>query len=322
MSKKANTTIIGGFVVGAVALFAAGVLIFGTGKFLSERATFVMFFGGSVDGLNVGSPVLFRGVRVGEVTDVFLRFDPADMSTNIPVYVELVPNKIVRVRGKAAPEKYIQMLVERGMRAQLQVQSMVTSQLMVNFDFHPDKPIKLVGIETEYPEIPTIPSSFEELSKRIKDLPLDELINKLLLTVEGIERKVNSPELDKSITSLNEGVKDVRKLVRNIDGQVGPLTSSIEKFVKNLQNTMKNADSKIEQLASNIEKTSDAGRATLKTAEKTLASIESMTAENSTLRYILADTLDQLSAAARSIRVMADYLERHPEALLRGKGGS
>src|SRR5512143_1986566 len=100
MSKKANKTLIGAFVVGAIALIIAGVVIFGSGKLFAPVRKFVMVFAGSVKGLNVGSAVIFRGVKIGAVTDIQLRVDPKNMTAVIPVYVEIDPRKIT------VPEEY------------------------------------------------------------------------------------------------------------------------------------------------------------------------------------------------------------------------
>ena len=116
MSKQANKTLIGIFVVGAVALVVAGVAIFGTGKFFSERHRLVMYFDGSVSGLNVGAPVVFRGVKIGTVTDIVLRADPADMSIQIPVFIEIEPNRFERIgkaRDKRNLEEAVQLLMEK-----------------------------------------------------------------------------------------------------------------------------------------------------------------------------------------------------------------
>ncbi|MDY6951844.1 MAG: MlaD family protein [Thermodesulfobacteriota bacterium] len=267
MSKQANKTLIGAFVVGAVALVVAGVLVFGSGTFLTERHTFVMYFDGSVSGLNVGSPVVFRGVKIGTVTDVILRADPADMSIQIPVFIEIEPHRFERV-GKGVQkrdvETAVQLLVDRGLRARLELQSLVTGQLMIELDLHPDKPMKLVGTAYESQEIPTIPSSWDELTTTLKKLPLEQLVTNLTSAIEGIERAVNSPEVGRGMRNMNETLEDMQKLIEDLDRSF---------------------------------------------------------AENAELPYYFTKAMEELSAAARSVRVLADYLEQNPDALLRGKGG-
>ncbi len=350
MNKPANKALIGGFVVGAVALVIAGILIFGSGKFLQETAQYVMYFDGSVKGLSVGSPVVFRGVKVGTVTDILLQYNPANMSIKIPVVIELEAERIAFVGERPRrrdPWKATRQLIERGLRAQLQTQSLVTGQLMIELDFHPDKPVNLVGGHTEYPEIPTIPSPLKELSKKIEKVPIEEIFEKLLAAVGGIEEIVNSPEIKGIISSLNQTVEDASKLVKNLDAQVGPLASSIQKTlgdtrklvrdvnsqvqpvassikgtVEDYGKLAKNVDSQIEPLASSIEKSLEEVRTALEQGRKTLVQAEDVIGEDSPLMYELDNTLKEVGAAARSIRLLADYLKRHPEALLKGKGSS
>jgi paraquat-inducible protein B len=350
MRKQASKTLIGGFVVGAVALAVAGVLVFGSGRFLKQTFKFVMYFEGSVKGLKVGSSVVFRGVRIGTVTDILLRYNPADMSVQIPVIVEIEPDRVEVVGGITAepdPKAAIGQLVERGLRARLLMPNLVTGQLTVELDFHPEKPIRLVGADTRYPEIPTIPSPLEELSKRIEEVPIEEIFKKLLAAVEGIEEIINSPEVKGIITSLNLAVEDLGGLVRNIDGQIAPLVSSIEKTLRDTRKLVRNIDARVTPLASTIEETvGDYGelarnvegqiaplasslaealeevRATLEQGRKTLAATEDTIGEDSPLVYEFDNTLKEVGAAARSIRLLADYLKRHPEALIKGKGKS
>src|SRR5512139_3715931 len=128
MAKKVNRTLIGAFVLGAIILVVAGVMVFGSGKFFAKRNTVVMFFEGSVKGLNVGSPVVFRGVKIGEVTNVRLLFDPQKLSALIAVYAEVdpesftvsVPGEEKSVLEKARRGALLKPLVEKGLKAQLQ----------------------------------------------------------------------------------------------------------------------------------------------------------------------------------------------------------
>ena len=124
MSKQANPKVIGGFVMGAVILSVAAVLVFGSGQLLSEKVEFVLFFEGSLAGLNVGSPVAFRGVKVGSVSDVVVRHDNRDHSITLPVYIELEPGRIEIFGDPDKPRDPLgtmQLLVKRGLRAQLAI---------------------------------------------------------------------------------------------------------------------------------------------------------------------------------------------------------
>jgi len=317
MSKKVSKTLIGVFVTGAIGLLVIAVLVFGSGKFFAPTKKFVMFFEGSVKGLNIGSPVMFDGVKIGEVTEIQLRFEPKTLSAIIPVYVEIDPRNftVPEEAGKGLMESkkyaYIKPLIEKGLRAQLQMQSFVTGQLMINLDFYPDKPIRMVGLEKKYPEIPTIPTTMQELSKTIQELPLKEIVSKLDLTIDGIQKLVNSPETKESIESLNTTLKSTQKVVQHIDEKIDPLMSSLTKTSDAAHDTLVQAKTTISTLDGTLKSTQD----TLKQAEKTLGTFS----EDSRMTYELNRTLRELSAASRSMQSLSDYLERHPEALLRGK---
>ena len=226
MSKQANKTVIGIFVVGAIALAIAAVLILGSGKFFKQTFRAVCYFEGSVGGLNIGAPVVFRGVKIGSVTNVLLRFDSAKLIFVIPVYIEVEPDKVgvIGVRPKQVGEN-LKTFIDRGLRATLETQSFVTGQMQVGLDFHPDKPAKFAenGIDTKTPEIPTIPTPMQELAKKIQNLPIDKIFEKLASALDGIDKLVKSPEIPEAIRSVNLALGDVRKLVKDVDGQVGPL---------------------------------------------------------------------------------------------------
>ena len=350
MSKKASKTAIGGFVLGALALIVVGVLIFGSGKFMTKTETYVMYFEGSVRGLNVGAPIVFRGVKIGSVTRIQLVANTDDLSFTIPVFAEVEQNKFALTGDETldlSPEEQLPLLVARGMRAQLIKQSMVTGQLIVELDFHRDKPAKLVAGYSEYMQIPTISSGMDDLMKQIEKAPIEDILNKVLSAVDGIEKAINSKEVKKSLSYLEQTVKNLNKLVLNIDSRIEPLVSTVEETVKDYgklarnvdrqvkpalsgiveterhaNKLVKNVDAQVTRLGSSIEEAANSAAAALVEAKKTLNTIEGLTSEDSQMMYQITTTLKELSAAARSIRVWADYLERHPEALVRGKGGS
>jgi len=381
MSKQANKTVIGIFVVGAIALAVVAIVVLGSGKLFKKTVPAVCYFEGSVGGLNVGAPVVFRGVKIGTVMEVAFRFDPKKVSVTIPVFIELEQQK----KGVPKEEQIetFKQLIDRGLKAQLEMQSIVTGQLQIALDFHPDKPVKFVHADPDYFEIPTVQSPLQELTKKIEKIPIDEIFQKILSAVEGIERVVNSPEITETIHSINqaakeikpiasdfqETVKDVRKLIRNVDGQVGPLasnlsdavqdirnllqngdtkitglTSSLDEAVKDIRKLVQNADAKVAGLASSLDETVKEVRgvvrnvdnrigplgagiegtiksveATLTVAQKAIEKIEGTVGEDSTMVYELNKTLEEIRALARSIRVLADHLDRHPESVLWGK---
>jgi paraquat-inducible protein B len=331
MSKQANKTVIGIFVVGAIALAVVAVVVLGSGKFFKKTYRAVCYFEGSVGGLSIGAPVVFRGVKVGSVTDVILRSDPSTLTFTIPVYIEIEPDKVTVVgpRPKRTGEN-LKRLIDRGLRASLETQSFVTGQMQVGLDFHPDKPAKFVAENKKELEIPTIPTPMQELTKKVQNLPIDQIFAKLSSVLDGIDKVVKDPEIPEAIRSVNLALGDLRKLVKDVDGQVGPLASNVDGTLKDVRKLVHNADAKIDGLASNLDgavtdvrglvKNID-GRVGPLTAniEGTLKTLDDAVREDSPVISELNKTLEDVSELARSIRALSDYLQRHPESVIWGK---
>lgn len=347
MDRQASKTLIGAFVVGAVVLIVAGVLIFGSGKLMKKTNTFVLFFEGSLQGLNVGSPVLFRGVRIGSVKSITIEADAEDLSIHIPVIIEIEPDKIKLIHGERVQDITMSLpdLIEKGLRAQLKMGSLLTGQLIIELEFSPDTPAKIVGLNTEYLEIPTIPSALERISDIMKDLPFDKIIDNLLSAVGAIEKLVSSPDIPDTLHSLKMMVEEARKLLQNLDSRIDPLAMSIDKTVKEYGKLARDVDAQVKPLASSVDSTLQEARKlvqdvdgrieplvssidkslkqafdALAQAKKTLVVAEKTIGKESPVIYQLDKTLKEISRMARSIRSLADYLERHPDALLYGKG--
>jgi paraquat-inducible protein B len=332
MSKQANKTVIGIFVVGAIALVVVAVVVLGSGKFFRKTNRAVCYFEGSVGGLNVGAPVVFRGVRIGSVTDVLLRLETAQLRFSIPVYIEIEPQKFEVIGTRTGQwEQNLKIFIDRGLSASLETQSIVTGQMQVALDLRPDKPGKFADlkVDTTTPEIPTVPTPMQELAKKIEKIPIDEIFEKLNSTLSSIDKLVSSPAIPEAIRSVNLALGDVRKLVQNVDNRVGPLVSSIEGTVNDYGKLARGADKKIDTLSvglgdtiKEIQKTVSGIEKTLAEAESTLAEAKHTLSENSTLSYEITETLEELQKGARSIRLLSDDLKRHPESVIWGKGKS
>src|SRR5215831_7079714 len=193
MGRQMNPTTIGAFVVGAIVLLIAGGLLFGGGKFLQEKLPYVMFFDSSVEGLNVGAPVIFRGVQVGQVTEIEAIANPQTFDIRIKVKINLVRGSI-KVEGESQrftdPHQAVEGLIRKGIRATLRTQSFVTGVLYVALDFFPNTPVKLLGLDPTVPELPTIPSAMDQLKSQVEQamsdlrkLPLETIFNKVLETL-------------------------------------------------------------------------------------------------------------------------------------------
>lgn len=360
--KRANPKLIGAFVLGAVALVVIGVLLLGGAKFLTEKRTFVAYFEGSVKGLNIGAPVEFQGVRVGAVTDIQLQFLTAGMELRIPVFFEFEPGKVTQVGDHAdAKRQYLKPLVERGLRAQLEMQSLVTGQLIVQLGFYPNTPIRLVG-DGKVPEIPTVPTAMQEVAQTVtqaltdfRQLPIPQLVGQLMETAQGLNTIIHSPDVktligsmsataqvaERSLQSVDDHteqvmarlndtldaatalIRDSQQLVRRVDTQVLPMSTGIQKTLDSLRTTMQDSqqllrhvDARVTPMADNLMETSTRLRATITRVQQVV--------DGDVVR-LLQDTnktLQEFSGTARSLRLLADYLERNPDSLIYGKAGN
>ena len=313
MAKQANRMMIGVFVVIAVILMAASLVVFGSGKFFKKTVKCVLYFDEPVKGLSVGAPVLFQGVQIGSVVSIVLEVDPAMLQVHIPIVIEYEPDRF-HVRAKEPvvrdPRKNVAKLIEKGLRAQLTMQSFITGQLAIELGFYPEAGICYppAQVDTEYKDyivIPTCKSTGEKLANALEKLDLEALRKKLESTLAGVDQLVNNPDLTASVRALRDTLQDASKLVTRVDRQVDPVADDLKKTVKDIGKVARDADAKVSELTTGL--------------DKTMSSARGVVSEDSPLIVELQNTLKEIAAASRSLRQLADYLEQHPETLLRGK---
>jgi paraquat-inducible protein B len=279
------------------------------------------------------------------VESITLEADTENLIVYIPVIIEIDPDRIHVVHGVRKGPETMPELIKRGLRAQLTSGSFVTGQLLIELEFHPDTPLKLVGLDKKYPEIPTITSTLDLFFDKLKDLNIDKIVNELLSAVGALNKVLSSPEIpeilhslkmtvdeahnlvkkleskiDPMATGINETVEEYGKLARDVDGKVDPLASSVDATLKDARKLLTNVDGRVEPLTSSIEKSLKQAFDALAQAKKTLAGAQATIGKESPVIYQFDKTLQEISRMARSIRSLADYLERHPDALLYGKG--
>lgn len=218
MSRKANKTAIGIFVTGALALLVIGISVFGSGMLFKKADKYVLFFDGSVKGLSAGAPVVFRGVKVGNVEQVNLLYSPKTEDVHILVIIDVELSRVKGVPEHVGYPNYEE-LIKHGLRAQLDVQSFVTGQLIVSFDFYQDKPARLLGIMDQYPELPTLPMTPGVLNI-VQELPLKEIANNVNETMVGINKLVNSDGfrgLDDAIMEITQAARAMRLFLEYLE---------------------------------------------------------------------------------------------------------
>ena len=340
MAKKTNAKLIGAFVVGATALAVIGAIAFGGTAFLKHKNKSVVFFEDSVGGLNVGAPVLFRGVKIGEVTNIFIQYDEKTKKIYIPVYVETDPAEIRSMVADASGRRAnLKRMIEQGLRAQLITQSLVTGQANIELDFHPETPIHLVGLEPDVFEMPTVPSTMAQLEtsvsdilKKINKLPLDQLTKQIIDTVNTADDTLKEikgvvistgkqiPPLSESfIGAADKAQAALAEAKLRLELRDGEPLQNLNVALVDGRKLIGTADSRISQIVAEGVKTLEIANTALNQATQTLQTAQGAISPDSPLYIELNATLRELQDAATSIRIFADTIQRDPNALLTGK---
>lgn len=291
MSKEPRYRRIGIFTVGGIALAVACVIFFGRFKFFDQTYTFIAYFSGSVKGLVPGAPVRFRGAKVGDVRDISIVYHSKTDSLVIPVLLELNRDSIKGIqpaKGESRAVPLVERLIQRGLRAQLGLDSLVTGQLYVQLDFMPSVPVRLNDEDDDrYPEIPTAPSPLDKIQKTLETLPLSEMINEFSSILKNLNQFVSSPELKEGLVDVKGLIVELRELASHIDQRVVALSGEIEALARQSTATLKNAEGIIKE-----------ARPTIRDSQQ---------------------TLDELEGMSRAVRRLADLLERQPQSIVFGK---
>ncbi|MDD2597722.1 MAG: MlaD family protein [Kiritimatiellae bacterium] len=344
MSKKINPAAVGGFVAGAIAILIGALIVFGGGSMFRQTKKWVLFFEGSVKGLSQGSPVVFKGVRIGSVSSIRVHIDK-DNNIHTPVVIEIDPSQYEKDDKKMTAEESLattRVMIERGLRAQLQLQSLITGQLLIQLDFFPDRPPRLVAPEyCALPEMPTIPSASQEISKTLESLPLEEIAKSIHNITIGLDKFINSPELGNTLSELNATLKKTHAVLAKIDAHVDPIGNEAHKVLVSASALIEHNDAKISSLLEDLGKTSAVTREEIQNFATRLERVsakadeqftgffnaistisgyaEKMASDQTGFRHDLHQTLAELEATLRAIRLLAEYMEQHPEALIQGK---
>jgi paraquat-inducible protein B len=323
MSKQASPTLIGAFVVGALALVVAGLLVFGSGRFFADRLTWVTYFPGSVKGLRVGAPVNFRGVRIGEVTRIQVLYDEQDGSMLIPVVMEVLPEQVTvidRGDGQHSESADVEELIGRGLRAQLQTDSLVTGLLSVDLDFYPDAQVEQVTVDSaalrDYPVVPAIPSRMEELEQSLGAVMQE--IPELLRDVRGLLGEVTSGQTASSIDRI---LQDVAQFTDSLDRAAPALAQLVERTEESAASIQRVAESAEQIMTSNqetIEATIGDLRATVTAVRRMADQVNNMVAENRQgLRDFTETGLYEITGLAQDAQRMVNQITRLSEQLER-----
>ncbi len=271
-----------------------------------ERLPFVTYFQSSAAGLSVGAQVQMYGIQIGNVTDIRLELDPAKATARVRVAIEIQPERLQAINpDPTAPTIDVaRHLVQEGMRTTLTTQSYLTGQLLVSMDFIPNAPPAQTSREGDAIVLPSqsgggisgIVSALSGVSQRLDDLPIKQIGDNLNATIASLNAVVGSPELRQALESVATTMNSVQDLVRKADTGATPLL----KRLPDIANDLQSAVNRVNHL---------------------VGSVDTGYGQNSQFSRDLERVMGQLNDTARSIRLLADFLDRHPEALIRGRTG-
>lgn len=331
--NKPSPKLIGAFVAATLVLLVGMVMFLGSASLWSQSIRLILFFNQSVNGLNEGSPVKFRGVPVGSVERIFIRADGQNPDSNaIPVIIKIDRSRLAKDLGvvnQAFDPSFIKDSIERGLVAELSLESFITGQLFVELSFNPDRssaPKTHMAEAGEMMEIPTLSSTLDQITDDAAEIiaalsavDLEQLVENVNRVLEnaaellaGIDSReisravvgaadsvtafVESDKLSKTLESAQVALNEIAETSRSLNLKKGPLAERLETWTTSLTSTL----SELQQL-------------TAKTSQ--------MMAPDGSLRYELETMLREMSRASRSIRILADYLEENPNSILTGRPG-
>ena len=338
MSKPVNPYTIGSFLVGSLALLISAILIFGGGQFLKKKTEFVIFFDSALNGLNVGAPVKLQGVQIGTVKEISLEIDQKAIGITKPVVIEIDPGVIKDSSGQPLHaamtlnerRENAKRLIDAGLKAQLQTQSLLTGLLFVEVDFHHDKPLKLRGLNyKDLPELPAIPTTADQLKNtademlaKFRQLPIEDIVKDLAATLKEIRDIATSDDLKKNRAALTKTLNETEILVANLNRDLAPLLNNMNGTMTDTRIMVKDFTRDLRPVLISTEKALNHATTALNTAtgvlkesKHTLGSVDALTAPDAPLWQ----SLEALRDAAQSTKDLTDYLERHPDSIIYGK---
>lgn len=321
MSKKANPTAVGLFVLLGLALATGGVVLTSSASWFSKPMRFILYFESSLKGLAPGAVVAVSGIKVGQVAEVMLRHNQREADLHRPVLIEVDQRLVERLSDRPFDldnPAVLKRLVERGFRAKLQAESLVTGVLFVELGIIPDAaPPVYHQVEARYLEIPTVPNEIQLLLDNLAKMDfdrvfkqLDELMNVLTRRLEefnaaqissgltnvlaNLNLVVSSPDLTNALASGRQALEEIRRLSVTVRERVDPLAGRAETALDQATSTLQD-----------LRQTSESLRRTL--------------APHSELTTDLGEALQDLRQAARAVAELAEFLSRNPNALISGR---
>jgi len=322
MSIRANPTAIGLFMIGAIALTVLGVATLASKAWFGERPTFISFFQESVNGLERGAAVKFQGVPVGTVSELLIQIDQVDKTFLVPVEYEIDLTRLTTEIGEFLQlddEEVLERQIADGLRAQLQMESLVTGILYIELSYRPEAvPPTRVARQTAHPEIPTTPSLLAAFGTEAGSLVADVL--QILFRVNEMLEEVDMQGLNEAVVASAQAVErlvgspELQAAINEVPGMADQLSRTLTEF-EELGDRLGEA---IGPLQSGMEETLSETTLTLQAARTTFEGAQGMITTDSGIGYEMEQALISLREATEALRTFVITLERNPDMLIRG----
>lgn len=322
MSIRANPTAIGLFMIGAVVLAIVGIATLASNSLFNKRSTFVSYFGESVNGLEVGAPVKFQGVPVGSVTDLLIQIELIDKTFEVPVQYEIDLTRLTSQAGTyvdLSKDAVLRQQIADGLRAQLQMESIVTGQLYVELAYGPDAVTPAGHGPSEVPEIPTSPSLLAAFGTQAGSLVADVL--QILFRVNEMLESVDMEGINRSVVASAQSVErlaDSRE-IRAAFAEVPAMSAQFNLTMAELQLLAEQLGETIEPLQVSLDSTNTEVVLTLQSMRRALDETQGLLSSDSGVGYQMEAAFASIKEAADALQTLALSLERNPDMLLRGK---
>jgi paraquat-inducible protein B len=314
MSETRKPFWIGAFLLSGIALLAGGLLLLGRDNWFSQPSDYVVYFTGTLDGLDVGADVTYRGVKVGTVREIRLSYDRELKDVVIPVVLRLKPDA---GRDGQRFDNVVERLVERrGLRAQLQTQSLLTGKAIVALDLFPGQ----AGYvrepnETDLPAIPSVPSRVDvaadllrDLVGSLRELPLREMVLSASNSLQALERLSTSPELQSALLDLGQTLHNLENLTQQLQRQIPPMLDNARL-----------GSGELRAAIGDLRQAAQAATAALQQIQTLAGDTRRSFGAESEVRFELLQALDNLGQASKALQRTAESLEQQPESLIFGK---
>lgn len=321
MSKKANPTTVGLFVIIGIALFVAGVVAFSDFKMSGMTEKFVLYFDSSVKGLSVGAPVTHRGVRIGKVTGIQLRFNQATDDFAVPVFIELEQD-LIRNRSDRtiaiSDQSLIESLIGEGLRGRLEAGSFVTGQLYIELALDRDAPPAVFRqLEPELVEIPTTPSGIQAMMEKLGSVDIEGMADRLSSVLEQLDRKLGDLQVSDISNNLNLVLESLNTLLD--DPNLGLALNRVSETLEDFKATSTTLRGEIGLVSKDISVTLDSISKAIDEMRDGMADVRHTLSAESVLAHNLGLALEQFAAASNSVSELAEFLRLHPNALISGR---